>query len=517
MIKKYPAPWSVRSVCISLATIAFCALGVPAYGADDQAQLNKQLSQAAQYCSTDKRSKGAKRYRRLLQQHENQLSSDAFRSIIQSLIDCDDVDGAIDALADFTAAHPQDIDALVMLGNLYSWYGRLLLAGAVADQILTIDPSQRQARLIKANAASWSGDFATALSEYKTLLSQEEDFDTRLGYTYALLATGSYKEAKLSRWWLYDAKISRRQTTLDVNQALIDQARRNLSWKSEYLNDKTESRRLDHTLTYNVPFERAGMTIGLRHQQAEDSLTASMQELKGVVLGGRWRVDSVWRLSGELAWVEADAEVGTQEAVDEFNLLLESKVQHGRWLWDAELSRELYDDSASILANDITRKDIYSHLQVKLNDWVRLNGELRGTDYSDDNESYELVFKTRYALALMAPRIEIGYKYHQQGFQRQSGGGYFAPDNTNSHQITLGFTRYSKNFEGSGEIFYGRQSTTVTGPEQIENIAGLTLDLSYNVMNTFHVFASLEGGHFALGKENGYYYYLGSLGVSAFF
>lgn len=475
--------------------------------------LDEQLSQAAEYCAEQKYSRGSALYRQVLQQYSAQLAADHFLKIIQAQVDCDATDAAIDALISFTFIHPNIIEAQVLLAKLLSWHGRLLQAGEVADRILAIDPEHRQARLTKANVASWSGDFHTALPLFKQLLEEEEDFDARLGYTYALLATGSYREAKFSRWWLYAAKVSKRHTTLELNQALIDQAQRNVSWKTEYLNDISESKRLDHILSFNLPFQRAGMTLSLRQQKAEDPWTAAPQDMNGLALEGHWRLDSVWRLSSELAWVTA----GSDQTIDELNLLLAATAQIRRWLWDVELSRELYDDSASILASQIIRRDIYSHAQFKLNDWIRLNGELRGTDYSDDNRSYELVFRSRYALALMDPRIEIGYKHHQQGFQRQSGGGYFAPDKTMSHQLTLGFTHYSKNFEGSGEIFYGRQSTSIFAAEQTENIAGLTLDLSYNVMNSFGVNASVEGGNYALGKENGYYYYLASLGISVFF
>ncbi len=486
-----------------------------AHSAESSATLifDEQLNQAAQYCSEQKYLSGSDLYQQLLQQYQAQLSTGRFLGIIQALVDCDAADSALDALELFTIAYPNIIEAKVLLAKLLSWYGRLLQAITVVDQILALEPTHRQARLTKANAASWSGDFHTALPIYARLLDEEEDFDTRLGYTYALLATGSYREAKFSRWWLYAAKVSKRHTTLELNQALIDQARRSVSWKTEYLNDISESKRLEHILSFNLPFERAGMTLGLRQQKAEDPWTTAAQELSGLELGGRWRLNSIWRLSSELAWVEA----GAEQKYDELNLQLASYVQIGRWLWEAELSRELYADSASILTNQIIRHDVYSHAQYKANDWVRLNAELRGTDYSDDNESYELVFRSRYSLALMEPRVEIGYKHHQQGFQRQSGGGYFAPDNTMSHQLTLGFSHYSKAFEGSGEIFYGRQSTSIYGAEQTESIAGLTLDLSYNVLNSFSVSGSLEGGNFALGKENGYYYYLASLGISAFF
>ncbi|MBI3772856.1 MAG: hypothetical protein HY272_09180 [Gammaproteobacteria bacterium] len=514
MIRKFFNSHSigVLSIPLSLAVLFLSASVVR--GAETASGLEEQLNQAAKYCSIEKYRLGSRLYRQALRQNEANLPADRYLEIAQSLADCDDAEGAIDALETFTSANPKIIEAKVLLANLLSWNGRLLQAVVVADQVLAVEPKNRQARLAKANAASWSGDFYVALPVFEKLLAEEEDFDTRLGYTYALLASGSYREAKYSHWWLYAANVPKRHTTLEVRQALIDQGRRNVSWKTEYLNDRSHSRRFDHILSYNLPFERSGMTLSLRQQKAEDPWTALSQELNGVEVAGRWRMSPAWKLASELAWVKAGTH---QQTFDELNLLLSSKTQTGRWLWDAELSRELYDDTASILAHHIIRSDIYNHAQYTVNDWIRLNGELRGTDYSDDNKSYELVLRSRYSIALMEPRIEIGYKYYQQDFQRQSGGGYYAPDNTAAHELTLGFTHYSKSFEGSGEIFYGRQSTSIAVTDQTENIAGLTLNLGYNVMNVFSVNASLEGSHSALGKVNGYYYYLASLGISAFF
>ncbi len=515
MIKKIINSQSGQALSTLLILICLILTSNAARGTEAVSVNEEQINQAAEYCAEKKYNRGSRLYREILEQYESQLSVGRYLEIIQSLVDCNDVNNAIDFLEAYTSANPKYTGAKLLLARQLAWNGRLLQADEVADQILAIDPSHRQARLIKADAASWRGDFYTALPIYEQLLAEEENFDARLGYTYALLATGSYEKAKFSSWWLYAAEASDRHTIIEVNQALLDQARQNVSWKTEYLNDKTESKRLDHILSFNLPFERANMTLSLRQQKAEDPWTATPQELKGLMLAGLWRMNNAVRFLSEVAWVK----VGTdqQQENDELNLLLAATLQMRRWFWQLELSRELYDDSASILANHIIRRDIYSFAQYKVNDWIRLDGELRGTDYSDDNESYELVLRARYALKLISPRIELGYKYFQQGFQRQSGGGYFAPDQTDSNQITLGFSNYSKRFQGSGEVFYGRQTTSIASLDQAENIAGLTLDLSYYLMNSLRVNASVEGGHFALGKENGYYYYLASLGLSVFF
>lgn len=53
--------------------------------------------------------------------------------------------------------------------------------------------------------------------------------------------------------------------------------------------------------------------------------------------------------------------------------------------------------------------------------------------------------------------------------------------------------------------------------EQKDKIAGATLSLSYNLNSNLGIKGSIEGGDFALGKPDGYYYYLATLGLSLFF
>ncbi len=433
--------------------------------------------------------------------------------LITALAQCDKPFLAITELESFVQAEPKVVEAQLLLANQLSWNGRLLEAEAVAEKLLSLSPSDREARLIQANAANWRGDYYTALPIYRDLLLEEEAFEVRLNYTYALLATGDYHEAKISHWWLYAANQSKKNSLLEVNQALFDQARQSVTWQTEYLVEQGGSQLLDQSLSFNFPFNLSGMSLNLRHQRATAPWVDAVEEVDELMLEGRWRQSSAWKVSGQLGWITG----GSTQEISSLNAEVRSMLQMKRWLWDMKLSHELFDDSAAILANNIRRQYIYSDLQYMFSDWLRINGSLQTTHYSDDNHSYGAMFHARYALSLLKPRVEIGYKYLQQGFQRQSDGGYFSPDQTYSQQLTLGLNRSSESMVTYGEIFYGRQTTVMAGLEARDNVAGLALKLNYNIRNTLSINGGVEGGHYALSKPSGYYYYMATVGLSIFF
>lgn len=501
----HPKSSARRHALLVAGLLWLCGLASPLQAQAEESAA--EIAQAAAYCQQQAYAQGKRQYRRVLRRFE--LAPARRFELIQALAWCEGQTQAIDALFDLLEQYPGMLEARLFLAKLLAWNGRMLQAQAAAQQVLAQDAGNREARLIQANAASWRGDFSTALPIYEGLLTEEEEFEARLGYSYALLASGNYEQAKYSRWWLYAAEASRAHTVFELNQALINRARRSITAATEYLTDKGDIQRVDRILSLNLPFERSGLTLELRRQSASDPWTQGERLLEGLTLGGHWRRNSAWTLSAALGRVRND--------VSETHAELGSLLQYRRWLWDVTLLRELYDDTAAILDNHILRHEFYNHLQYTVNDWVRLNNELRATRYSDDNQSYEAVLRARYALKLLKPRVELGYMYHQQGFERQSGGGYFAPDKTHSHRLTLGFITSSNGFEGSGEIFYGHQRTAIGGIEGEEEIAGLTLDLRYTVASTLALDLSLEGGDFALSKPEGYYYWLAQLGVSLFF
>jgi hypothetical protein len=476
-------------------------------------KLETKIAQAKELCTQGHQAAGAQHYLHILHDSTHPLPPARRLALIEALAWCDHQVAAIGELEQFIQEQSTAIAARLLLAKLLSWNGRLLEAERVAEEILTLTPGQREARLVQANAANWRGDFYSALPIYRELLLEEEEFDTRLSYTYALLATGNYREAKVSRWWLYAFNKSQNHAVFEVNQALLDQSRQNISWQSEYLAEQGGSRRLEQSLSFNFPFNLSGMSVNLRHQQASAPWNIAVEEVDELLLAGHWRQSSAWKVAGHLGWITG----GTAQEIGNLNIELGSLLQMKRWLWDLTLSQELFDDSAAILAHNIQRQDLYNQLQYTVNDWVRINGELRNTHYSDDNSSHEGIVHLRYALSLLKPRIEFGYKHYQSGFKRQSDGGYFAPDRNTAQQLTLGFNTSRKNLEASGEIFYGRQTVSMLDIEQKDKIAGATLSLSYNLNSNLGIKGSIEGGDFALGKPDGYYYYLATLGLSLFF
>ncbi len=494
------------------SVLFFAAVISNASLADGQAyDVDSEVKKAADLCDKGDYSSGSKIYIKLLYEGLASLLPMERFNLIKVLAECDRPLLAIDELKRLLKSEPQVVEAELLLAKLLSWNGYLLEAEAVAKNILSSSPKHYEARLVWANAANWRGDYASALPLYRGVLSEKENFDARLNYTYALLATADYHEAKISHWWLYAGSKSNKHTVFDVNQALIDQSKESISWKTEYLAEQGDSRRLNQRLSFNVPFNFSNLSVTLRHQQTSAPWVVDVQALDEMKVAGNWRLNSGWKVSGELGRV-----VATTQNESHLNAEIGSLLQMNRWLWNVTLRSELFDSSAAILAKNIQRQYVYSDVQYTFNDWFRMNGDLQATTYSDVNRSYEGSIHFRYALRLLKPRIEIGYKYFEQGFQYQKSD-YYSPDKSSLGQLTLGFNGSSEQVYMSGEFFYGRQKTSMQNFKQLDNVAGLTLNLNYSVSQMLSINGSLEGGDYALGVPNGYYYYMATVGVSLFF
>lgn len=93
--------------------------------------------------------------------------------------------------------HPDDIELLLLLGQVESWGGHTTRSLEAFERVMELDPWNRDAWLGKARALSWSGELVEGEHEFRWLLYRyEDDTEALVGLAYDLIWTGRAKDAR---------------------------------------------------------------------------------------------------------------------------------------------------------------------------------------------------------------------------------------------------------------------------------------------------------------------------------
>lgn len=106
------------------------------------------------------------------------------------------------------------------LAKVLLWSGDLEGAISEADKVLAEQPNERDAVLAKADGLRYKGEADRAIALYKGLLERSEDFDARLGLSYALLDKGDPAQARAQASLLDPAYPYQKQEVEKLNEEL---------------------------------------------------------------------------------------------------------------------------------------------------------------------------------------------------------------------------------------------------------------------------------------------------------
>jgi tetratricopeptide (TPR) repeat protein len=91
--------------------------------------------------------------------------------------------------------NPANTRARLQMARVLLWSGDVDGALAEAETVLTKHPDDRSVLLVKAEVLRHKGETDRAIAIYKGLLERSDDFDTRIGLSYAYLEKGDIKQA----------------------------------------------------------------------------------------------------------------------------------------------------------------------------------------------------------------------------------------------------------------------------------------------------------------------------------
>ena len=412
------------------------------------------------------------------------------------------IEEAIDELRLLLKENDKNIDARIHLARCLSWSGKLDEALEETEKIISESPDNKGALLIKANSLSWKGDYKTAIPLYRSILEKGEDFDTRLGLAYALLSSGDRKGAKENVKLLKPEYPYQQRELEKLLNTLNRETRSGLEMGYSYYNDTDDNIVNRYIVVYDFWLDNWKIKLNYRHTHADDKQRSNRAD--ELFIHAYSRVTDSLGISGGMGISQLGNGDTTSFASGYLNA--EHNILNGAI--GAKISREVFAETAEIIENRIRITNTLLYMTQRLSQRLSLYASYGYKDYSDKNNSNDLQFVPRYTIYTGNPKVVLGYRFRYLDFNRQSGGGYFDPDNYFSHQLFISLSYEKKKLYGFIEPYVGHQSFTRNGVDTSDYIAGAvgTLGLKFTKNISFELNA--EGGNYATASAAGFKYYL---------
>lgn len=408
---------------------------------------------------------------------------------------------ALDELRAILLENPQNIKARLHLARTLSWAGQYDEAIDEAEAVLENSPGNREALLVKANSLSWRGDPERAIPIYEGLLTEEEWFNARLGLAHAHLATGNRRAAQESTELLAPEYAHQEGKLGRLEQALKKTTRPDLRLQYSYYNDSDDNRYDRYSALISFWFHDFRADARYTRTEARDDTRSNSTDQLGLSL--YTKLTDVLGFGAGIGYTQAD---DGDDGYVTWNTRADLDMLDGTLAVRA--SRDLFLDTAQIIENRIrlTKVDI-DYSRALTDRWFATAG-YGHTDYSDDNDSNQARFMIRYAVYPDNPRINVGYKFRYIDFARQSGGGYFDPNDLISNQIFASLYYENGKFYLYAEPFVGHKLFNRFGKDGDDFVGGGYFSLGAKLNENITVEAFAEGGNFGLDTAAGFEYFL---------
>ena len=399
----------------------------------------------------------------------------------------DRLDDAAKVLRGILARDPKDRGARIHLAKVLSWSDRLPEAGAEADQVLTRYPDDQDALLVKANVLRWQGDAKASIPVYEKALAQGENFDARIGLAYAYLdggekATAKETSAPLKPLYPYQEKELER---FSDSLCGVRASRAGIQY-SRYA-DSDHNRVGRSSLSYGfwagawdteLAYRRTDAKDPAQHEQAEDLGVSTRRKLGRFDTAAGAGINS----AGGVSLFTGQARVDADTAWGAFG---------------AGAAKDALTDTAQLIKNRLTRSSGTLSATETASPRLSFNERFIYSGYSDGNSSNDLWLSAKYAVTNTAPKIDAGYRFRYLDFRRQSGGGYFDPENFISNQVYASLYGEKDGYHAYIELNGGYQSYTRYGEKTGSTFFGFNGAAGWTMKKcmAFEVYA--EGSNYA--------------------
>ena len=398
---------------------------------------------------------------------------------------------------------PSNTAGRIQLARILSWAGELERALNEIETVLAPDPANTEALLVKAAVMRWKGEAAGAVGVYRNILSRKDDFDARVGLTYALLAAGDKSEAVKSRALVKASGAYQEKELASLDRALGAATKPSVDSRYSYYNDTDFNQVRRFSLIYgfwagdvkaDTRYVRVDAHDRFRDNYADSLFASGSYKYRGGRSLGLGAGVGLHRLGNR-----------DSSGFITANIKAEEDVMGGRA--GLALSNDLLTDTAALIENGVRMSSYSAYGSRPVTGRLTVYGGAGYRRYSDSNTAYDLNITPVYTVLKEGVRLSVGYKLRYLDFDRQSGSGFFDPDNFISNQVFMPASYESGRFYATIEPYFGYQSFKRYAESKSGWFGGGSLAAGYKVAGPLAIELNADGGNSAVGTAAGFKYY----------
>lgn len=387
-------------------------------------------------------------------------------------------------------------DARVHLARVLSWKGDLRQAIEEADLVLREVPDHREALQIKADALQWRGDLRRAIPIYRSLLEKQDDFDARLGLSQSLFAGRDRVSAEEASRSLSPATANQKSRLGRFQESFDATFRPQLDLRYLRFSD-SDGNKLDR-YSLSPRFWLGNFEIGafFRHTEANDDLRYKRAEEAS--LRAYTNINETFGIGGNLGLAHFSR--GGSSTYPTGELRLDAAFAGARI--GVNITREALTDSAELIENGIRATFAGVQWTQNITDRLSFVSAYRYGTISDSNHLHDGRLTSQY-IVWMNPKISVGHRFRYVNFQRQSGGGYFDPNDYYSNRGFVSLYMEREKFYSFAELFAGQQAFKRNGVASKDPVYGGSASLGFKPTRALAFEFSVEGGQLAAATSSG--------------
>lgn len=496
-------PRAARGVCrfilwaILLAAHPFVLDAAEPAASSTRAEQARQLkSTGDNYVKNDDLDRAADAYIQALDLDREAFSADDRTRMAIYLSWADRLARAENELRSVLESEAGNRDARVHLARVLSWKGDLRQAIEEADLVLREVPDHREASQIKADALQWRGDLRRAIPIYRELLGKQDSFDARLGLSQSLLAAGDRRGAEDVSRPLAAATVNQKNRLGRFQESFDATFRPQLDLRYLRFSDSDGNKLDRYSLSPRFWLGNFDVAVFSRHTEAKDENLSKRAE--EVAIKAYTHMNESLGVGSSLGFAHFGR--GSSSTFPTGELRLDAAVPGGKI--GASVAREVLTDSAELIANEIKATIAGLQWTQHLTDRITVTGAYRYRTFSDSNHAHEGQAVSQYTL-WFNPKITVGHRFRYVNYKRQSGGGYFDPNDYYSNRGFVSAYLEREKFYGFTDVFVGQQAFKRNGVATKDPIYGGSASLGVKATRNLAVEFNIEGGQLASGTSAG--------------
>ena len=474
-----------------------------------KASLHRELGEL--YASRDDYKKAADEYIKALSLHPDFPENQRYKMALH-ISWAGRLQEAASILRKILEDNPKNIEARIHLARTLQWSGKAKEAYDEIEKVLMTDPDNRDALQVKASILNSMGKSGESISLSRKLLETKEDFDTRLGLSYALMSSRKIEDAKGNAEILKPVYPYQERELGKFHEELSKLLRPRFGIEYSYYWDSDRNELNRYRLNVGKLIGNYDINVNYLFTFARDNKSRNNESHTLLIEGSSGLTES--STVGLGLGVNQDYARG-----DETSLIgyarIDQKLSEGKIGF--MVNNYALTDTAELIENGITAVRLGVYASKPLAAKFSLYAAYDYTYYSDNNNSNDFQLVPSYTILSGNPAIALSYTLRYQGFRRQSHSGYYDPSYILLNQLSC-YLSYDIGKVYMTLIPYGGyQFTERYGIHDSDFVGGGSGVLGYRITSALSLELAAEGGNSAFSTTGGWNYYLAGIRLKGYF